>query len=126
MSVSGYSQSSTYAAVRLLQVTEEQLANLFQACGRVVDCRVCGDPNSAMKFAFIEFLEQTAVKTVRLNANIIVNLPILPALAGNPIVMLLPAGTDQKRYCARHVPLESTAIKNSHCTCQHSVPSPHN
>ena len=29
-----------------------------------MDCRVCGDPNSAMKFAFIEFLEEAAVKTV--------------------------------------------------------------
>lgn len=47
-----------------LQVTEEQLATEFQECGRVVDCRVCGDPNSAMKFAFIEFLEEAAVKMV--------------------------------------------------------------
>lgn len=47
-----------------VQVTEEQLATVFQECGRVVDCRVCGDPNSAMKFAFIEFLEEAAVKMV--------------------------------------------------------------
>ena len=46
------------------QVTEEQLATLFQACGRVVDCRVCGDPNSAMRFAFIEFMEEAAVQLV--------------------------------------------------------------
>lgn len=47
-----------------LQVTEEQLATVFQECGSVIDCRVCGDPNSAMKFAFIEFLEEAAVKMV--------------------------------------------------------------
>ena len=47
-----------------MQVTEEQLATVFQECGRVIDCRVCGDPNSAMKFAFIEFLEEAAVKMV--------------------------------------------------------------
>lgn len=37
-------------------ITEEQLANLFSECGVVVDCRVCGDPNSAMRFAFVEFM----------------------------------------------------------------------
>ncbi len=39
------------------QVTEEQLAHFFSDCGKIVDCRVCGDPNSAMRFAFIEFTE---------------------------------------------------------------------
>jgi len=37
------------------QVTEEMLATSFGECGTVVDCRICGDPNSAMRFAFIEF-----------------------------------------------------------------------
>ena len=40
-----------------VQVTEEQLAAYFQDCGRVMDCRICGDPNSAMRFAFIEFAD---------------------------------------------------------------------
>lgn len=39
----------------LAQVTEEMLATSFSECGTVVDCRICGDPNSAMRFAFIEF-----------------------------------------------------------------------
>ncbi|KFK23812.1 hypothetical protein AALP_AAs39054U000100, partial [Arabis alpina] len=34
------------------QVTEEQLAGVFLNCGQVVDCRVCGDPNSILRFAF--------------------------------------------------------------------------
>ncbi len=50
--------------VGLAQVTEEQLASLFQDCGQVVDCRVCGDANSAMRFAFIEFFEPEAVTNV--------------------------------------------------------------
>eukprot|EP00899_Mesostigma_viride_P026439 jgi/Mesvir1/6980/Mv09121-RA.2 len=37
------------------QVSEEQLAALFNQCGEVVDCRVCGDPNSVLRFAFVEF-----------------------------------------------------------------------
>ena len=48
-----------------VQVTEAQLADLFKESGKVVDCRVCGDPNSAMRFAFIEFAEEAAVQRVR-------------------------------------------------------------
>ena len=46
------------------QVTEAQLADLFKESGKVLDCRVCGDPNSAMRFAFIEFAEEAAVQRV--------------------------------------------------------------
>ena len=47
------------------QVTEEQLATFFVDCGKVVDCRVCGDPNSAMRFAFIEFTGEEAATKAR-------------------------------------------------------------
>ena len=51
-----------------LQVTEEQLARLFGTCGRVVDCRICGDPRSTMRFAFVEFdVEQSAKDSLRLS-----------------------------------------------------------
>ncbi|KAE8665393.1 Polyadenylate-binding protein-interacting protein 12 [Hibiscus syriacus] len=40
------------------QVTEEQLAGLFVNCGQVVDCRICGDPNSVLRFAFVEFTDE--------------------------------------------------------------------
>lgn len=53
------------AACVFPQVTEAQLADLFKDSGKVVDCRVCGDPNSAMRFAFIEFAEDDAVQRVR-------------------------------------------------------------
>ncbi|KAG0489409.1 hypothetical protein HPP92_008220 [Vanilla planifolia] len=39
-------------------VTEEHLAELFANCGQVVDCRVCGDPHSVLRFAFIEFADE--------------------------------------------------------------------
>ncbi|MQL68871.1 hypothetical protein Taro_001152 [Colocasia esculenta] len=45
------------------QVTEEQLAALFVNCGQVVDCRVCGDPNSVLRFAFIEFTDEEGART---------------------------------------------------------------
>ncbi len=46
------------------QVTEEQLASVFADCGSVIDCRVCGDPNSAMRFAFIEFTTKESAAKV--------------------------------------------------------------
>ncbi|KAK1272412.1 hypothetical protein QJS04_geneDACA010846 [Acorus gramineus] len=44
------------------QVTEEQLAALFINCGQVVDCRVCGDPNSVLRFAFVEFTDEEGAR----------------------------------------------------------------
>lgn len=50
----------------VLQVTEADLANFFMDCGQVLDCRICGDPNSATRFAFIEFGEaEGALKVLR-------------------------------------------------------------
>ena len=45
-------------------VTEAQLAVFFRGCGQLVDCRVCGDPNSSMRFAFIEFQGEEAAQQV--------------------------------------------------------------
>ncbi|KAJ6764712.1 POLYADENYLATE-BINDING PROTEIN-INTERACTING PROTEIN 10 [Salix koriyanagi] len=45
------------------QVTEEQLAGLFIHCGQVVDCRICGDPNSVLRFAFVEFTDEEGART---------------------------------------------------------------
>ncbi|KAI7751747.1 hypothetical protein M8C21_009189, partial [Ambrosia artemisiifolia] len=53
-------------------VTEERLAALFSAYGHVVDCRVCGDPNSRLRFAFVEFADEIKVlpsKTAILPVN---------------------------------------------------------
>ncbi len=46
-------------------LTEENLAAFFSDCGRIVDCRICGDPNSAMRFAFIEFQDVESAQKVR-------------------------------------------------------------
>jgi hypothetical protein len=47
-----------------VQVTEEALANFFSECGPVQDCRICGDPNSAMRFAFLEFADVESAQRV--------------------------------------------------------------
>jgi len=56
--------TSTPNRQTLFQVTEESLATFFADCGTVMDCRICGDPNSAMRFAFIEFAEDVAAHKV--------------------------------------------------------------
>eukprot|EP01024_Parvocaulis_polyphysoides_P028067 TRINITY_DN25389_c0_g2_i2.p1 TRINITY_DN25389_c0_g2~~TRINITY_DN25389_c0_g2_i2.p1 ORF type:complete len:421 (-),score=54.68 TRINITY_DN25389_c0_g2_i2:742-2004(-) len=40
-------------------VTEADIAILFSSCGDVVDCRMCGDAHSRMRFAFVEFSVET-------------------------------------------------------------------
>ncbi|KAL0713936.1 hypothetical protein Bca4012_020914 [Brassica carinata] len=44
------------------QVTEENLAGVFVNCGQVVDCRVCGDPKSVLRFAFVEFTNEEGAR----------------------------------------------------------------
>ncbi|KZV29740.1 nucleolysin TIAR-like [Dorcoceras hygrometricum] len=43
-------------------VTEEQLAALFSGFGQVLDCRVCGDPHSRLRFAFVEFADEYSAR----------------------------------------------------------------
>ena len=47
------------------QVTEEQVLHVFTGCGTIVDSRMCGDPNSALRFAFVEFDSEEAVGRAR-------------------------------------------------------------
>ncbi|DBA85978.1 TPA: Poly(A) RNA polymerase cid11 [Trebouxia sp. C0004] len=90
------------------QVTEEQLANLFQECGRVVDCRVCGDPNSAMRFAFIEFLEESAAKiALTRNGTVLGTYPLRVLPSKTAIVPVnnqyLPRTEEERELCGRTV-----------------------
>ena len=101
-------------------MTEEQLATVFQECGRVVDCRVCGDPNSAMKFAFIEFLEEAAVKMVSVLQQEVSSVPSIRSKKE-----LVLAGANQKWHCVGVISIESAAFQNSHRPCQQPVPSPY-
>eukprot|EP00803_Ostreobium_quekettii_P011218 evm.model.scf_1791.3 EVM.evm.TU.scf_1791.3 scf_1791:17511-18623(-) len=90
------------------QVTEEQLAVLFSKCGSVVDCRVCGDPNSAMRFAFIEFLnEEGAQKALKKNGTEIgtSRLRVLPSKTAIVPVNkdLMPKDKEEMEQCSRTV-----------------------
>ncbi|KAL3334641.1 hypothetical protein AABB24_031059 [Solanum stoloniferum] len=90
------------------QVTEEQLASLFLDCGQVVDCRICGDTNSVLRFAFIEFTDEEGAKSALSLAGTILGcypvrvLPSKTAIAPvNPT--FLPRSEDEREMCSRTV-----------------------
>ncbi|KAF8412060.1 hypothetical protein HHK36_000013 [Tetracentron sinense] len=121
-----------------LQVTEEQLAALFINCGqvtsisiadmlllylpikaydseqvssfplKVVDCRVCGDPNSVLRFAFIEFTDEEGARAaLSLEGTMLGYYPlrVLPSKTAiapvNPT--FLPRSEDEREMCARTI-----------------------
>ncbi|CAA3033513.1 polyadenylate-binding -interacting 11-like [Olea europaea subsp. europaea] len=90
------------------QVTEEELAALFIGCGQVVDCRVCGDPNSVLRFAFIEFTDEEGARNALSLAGTMLGyypvrvLPSKTAIAPvNP--SFLPRSEDERKMCARTI-----------------------
>lgn len=90
------------------QITEEHLANFFSECGVVVDCRVCGDPNSAMRFAFVEFqtfegaVEALKMTGADLGSSRVRVLPSKTAIV--PVNKdLMPQNKDEMEQCSRTV-----------------------
>ncbi|KAF3681026.1 polyadenylate-binding protein-interacting protein 9 [Capsicum chacoense] len=89
-------------------ITEERLAALFSAYGQVVDCRVCGDPHSRLRFAFVEFADEySAGASLNLCGTLVGFSPlkVLPSktaiLPVNPT--FLPRSEDEREMCARTV-----------------------
>ncbi|KAE8729805.1 Polyadenylate-binding protein-interacting protein 12 [Hibiscus syriacus] len=90
------------------QVTEEQLAGLFVNCGQVVDCRICGDPNSVLRFAFVEFTDEDGAQAALSLAGTMLGfypvkvLPSKTAIAPvNPT--FLPRNEGERQMCARTI-----------------------
>ncbi|KAK4277635.1 hypothetical protein QN277_015604 [Acacia crassicarpa] len=90
------------------QVTEEQLAALFLNCGQVVDCRVCGDPNSILRFAFVEFTDEEGARAaLNLSGTMLGFYPVrvLPSKTAiapvNPT--FLPRSEDEREMCSRTI-----------------------
>eukprot|EP00257_Ricinus_communis_P027593 XP_025015007.1 polyadenylate-binding protein-interacting protein 9 isoform X1 [Ricinus communis] len=89
-------------------VTEERLAGLFSSCGQVVDCRVCGDPHSVLRFAFVEFADEHGARAaLNLGGTVLGYYPfrVLPSktaiLPVNPT--FLPRSEDEREMCSRTV-----------------------
>lgn len=90
------------------QVTEEQLAALFISCGQVVDCRVCGDPNSVLRFAFVEFTDEEGARaSLSLAGTMLGYYPVRVLPSKTAIVPVnpsyLPRTQDEREMCARTV-----------------------
>lgn len=89
-------------------VTEAELAVAFAGCGAIVDCRVCGDPNSAMRFAFIEFRDPAAVPAALAKTGTVLGAyPLRVAPSKTAIVPVnrafLPESATERALCARTV-----------------------
>uniref|UniRef100_A0A0D9UY57 RRM domain-containing protein n=1 Tax=Leersia perrieri TaxID=77586 RepID=A0A0D9UY57_9ORYZ len=89
-------------------VTEERLADIFTNCGQVVDCRICGDPHSVLRFAFIEFADEEGARAaLNLGGTMLGFYPVrvLPSktaiLPVNP--KFLPRTEDEKEMVIRTV-----------------------
>uniref|UniRef100_A0A5B6Z423 Putative polyadenylate-binding protein-interacting protein 12-like n=1 Tax=Davidia involucrata TaxID=16924 RepID=A0A5B6Z423_DAVIN len=90
------------------QVTEEQLAALFISCGQVVDCRVCGDPNSVLRFAFVEFTDEEGARNALSLAGTMLGyypVRVLPSKTAIAPVnsTFLPRSEDEREMCARTI-----------------------
>ncbi|KAG8070194.1 hypothetical protein GUJ93_ZPchr0006g42259 [Zizania palustris] len=90
------------------QVTEQKLAEVFSNCGQVVDCRICGDPHSVLRFAFIEFADDVGARAaLTLGGTMLGFYPVrvLPSktaiLPVNP--KFLPRTEDEKEMVSRTV-----------------------
>ncbi|KAJ0047045.1 hypothetical protein Pint_04938 [Pistacia integerrima] len=75
---------------------------------RVVDCRVCGDPHSVLRFAFVEFADEHGARTaLNLGGTMLGYYPVrvLPSktaiLPVNPT--FLPRSDDEREMCSRTV-----------------------
>eukprot|EP01023_Acetabularia_acetabulum_P052963 TRINITY_DN5898_c0_g1_i1.p1 TRINITY_DN5898_c0_g1~~TRINITY_DN5898_c0_g1_i1.p1 ORF type:complete len:427 (-),score=79.10 TRINITY_DN5898_c0_g1_i1:1433-2713(-) len=92
-------------------VTEEDLARLFSKCGEVVDCRLCGDAHSRMRFAFIEFSQETGHEAVaqalQLDNHLLGSYPIRVLRSRTAIVPvkrdMMPQSQEEMERCQRTV-----------------------
>ncbi|KAK4795035.1 hypothetical protein SAY86_013029 [Trapa natans] len=101
-------QRTVYVSDISQQVTEEQLAALFVICGKVVDCRICGDPNSVLRFSFIEFTDEEGARAaLNLSGTMLGFYPVkvMPSKTAiapvNPT--FLPRNEDEREMCSRTI-----------------------
>ncbi|CAE6118506.1 unnamed protein product [Arabidopsis arenosa] len=89
-------------------VTEEQLASLFLSCGQVVDCRICGDHKSILRFAFIEFTDAEGARSaLRKSGTVFGSHPIRVLISKTAIAPVnpsfLPRSEDELEKCGKTV-----------------------
>ncbi|KVI02109.1 polyadenylate-binding protein-interacting protein 9-like [Cynara cardunculus var. scolymus] len=90
------------------KVSEERLADLFSILGQVLDCRVCGDPFSNPRFAFVEFSDESSARAALSLSGIKVGsskIRVMPSkTAIHPVdPALLPQSEEEREKCARTI-----------------------
>uniref|UniRef100_A0A0E0LZQ3 RRM domain-containing protein n=1 Tax=Oryza punctata TaxID=4537 RepID=A0A0E0LZQ3_ORYPU len=91
-------------------VTEDMLAELFGSyCSVVVDCRICGDHTSGLRFAFIEFQDENdAYAALDLDGYVLGICPLRVSPSKTAIMPVNPSFlpqvniTDLKYFCEEH------------------------
>lgn len=89
-------------------VTEERLAALFSGYGQVVDCRVCGDPHSRLRFAFVEFADDHSARAALNLCGTMLGFSPVKVLPSKTAILpvnptFLPRSEDEREMCARTV-----------------------
>ncbi|KAL1813003.1 hypothetical protein ACET3Z_023068 [Daucus carota] len=89
-------------------VTEEQLAALFSSYGQVVDCRICGDPHSRLRFAFVEFGDEYSARAALILSGTLLGFSPIKVSPSKTAILpvnptFLPKSEDEREMCARTV-----------------------
>ena len=104
------SKRTVYVKEVHVSVTESELAELFErACGRVLDCRLCGDAGSEMfRYAFVALESDEAVrKALAMHGDIVHGHAITVLKSETPVIpvnpLLLPQTQEEIESCARTI-----------------------
>jgi len=112
---------TVYVADVHYQVTEDELAKFFLPCGAIVDYRICGDTNTVLRFAFIEFRsEEGAKEALKLTGSILGECAIRVSPSKTAIIpvkdQFLPRSEREREAVARTV-----YVANIHQTVERDV-----
>lgn len=112
---------TVYVADVHYQVTEDELARFFAPCGSIVDYRICGDTNTVLRFAFIEFRsEEGAKEALKLTGSILGECAIRVSPSKTAIIpvkdQFLPRSEREREAVARTV-----YVANIHQTVERDV-----
>jgi RNA recognition motif-containing protein len=103
------------------QVSESQLAKFFNGCGPIVDYRICGDTNTVLRFAFIEFHSvHSAKEAIKLTGSVLGESAIRVSPSKTAIIpvkdQFLPRSERERELVARTV-----YVANIHQTVERDV-----
>ena len=112
---------TVYVADVHYQVTEDELARFFAPCGSIVDYRICGDTNTVLRFAFIEFRSEDGAKeALKLTGSILGECAIRVSPSKTAIIpvkdQFLPRSEREREAVARTV-----YVANIHQTVERDV-----